>query len=83
MIEIGRVCVKTAGRDSGRFCVVIDKIDDKFVMIAGETRRKKCNIKHLEPTKHKIDIKKGAKTEEAMKELIKLGIVKEKIKGKK
>ena len=73
MIEIGRICVKTAGRDSNRYCIVIDKIDDNFVIIEGETRRRKCGIKHLEPTKKKVDIKKDASKEECIAEITKAG----------
>jgi len=43
----GRICVKTAGRDAGLKCVIVDVLDDKFVLIDGETRRRKCNILHL------------------------------------
>jgi len=71
MIEIGRVCVKTAGRDAGLKCVVID-IDKKLVLIDGQTRRRKCGIAHLEPTKDVLKIKKGASHAEvvsAFKEL--------------
>ena len=27
MIDVGRVCVKTAGRDAGRKCVVVEIVD--------------------------------------------------------
>jgi large subunit ribosomal protein L14e len=60
MIEIGRLCVKTAGRDAGLKCIIVDILDDKFVLIDGETRRRKCNILHLEPLKDVIKIKKNA-----------------------
>ncbi len=71
MLEVGRVCVKNAGRDAGCFCVVIDVLDDNFVMVTGPksltgARRKKCNIKHLEPTPHKVKIKKNASDEEVL-----------------
>lgn len=59
MIDVGRVCIKTSGRDAGMLCVIIEKIDDNFVTIDGETRRRKCNIKHLEPVDTVLDIKKG------------------------
>ena len=59
-MEIGRLCVKIAGRDAGRKCVVVDTVDDNFVLIDGDVRRRKCNIKHLEPLADTIDIKKGA-----------------------
>ncbi|MEM4337140.1 MAG: 50S ribosomal protein L14e [Candidatus Woesearchaeota archaeon] len=75
MIEIGRICLKVAGRDAAKKCVVVDIIDERNVIIDGETRRRKCNIKHLEPTKIKIPIKKGAPHAEVIKEFSKLGII--------
>ena len=60
MITIGRLCVKTAGRDAGKKCVVIDEFNKTYVLIDGETRRRKCNIAHLEPLSQVFDIKKGA-----------------------
>ena len=60
MFEIGRVCIKLAGRDAGKSCVVVDIVDDTYVMIDGQTRRRKCNVNHLEPTKKTFDISKGA-----------------------
>lgn len=60
MIDVGRVCVKIAGRDAGKKCVVVDILDENFVLIDGETRRRKCNILHLEPLEKTIDIAKGA-----------------------
>ncbi len=60
MYEIGRICVKLAGRDSGGEAVIVDILDDKYVLIDGNVRRRKCNIMHLEPSERKIAIKKGA-----------------------
>lgn len=77
MIEIGRVCIKTAGRDSGKIGVVLDIIDKTFVLIGGNTRKKRCNIAHLEPTKHLIKIKKSASNADIIKELKKLNIINE------
>lgn len=74
MFEIGRLCVKIAGRDSGNYCVIIDVIDENNVMIDGNVRRKKCNIKHLEPIDKVLKIKKGASTTEAKKAISELGI---------
>lgn len=65
-MEIGRVCVKIAGRDAGKKCIVVDLIDSTFVLVDGETRRKKCNIKHLEPTKDMVKLEKGASHEEVL-----------------
>ncbi len=66
--QIGRICVKIAGRDAGKECVIIDILDDNYVLIDGATRRRKCNISHLEPTKKILDLKKNAdhKTIEAL-----------------
>jgi len=74
MIEVGRLCVKIAGRDAGLKCVVVDILDDKFALIDGETRRRKCNVMHLEPLKETIKIKKKASHEEVKKEFDKLGL---------
>ena len=74
MIEIGRLCVKIAGRDAGLKCVIVDILDDKFVLIDGQTRRRKCNILHLEPLKDIIKINKNASHEEIKKEFEKLDL---------
>ena len=66
MVDIGRVCVKIAGRDAGKKCVVVDVLGKEMVMIDGETRRRKCNIAHIEPLDKKVDIKKGASHEEVL-----------------
>lgn len=74
MIEIGRMCVKIAGRDSGKKCVVVDILDDIYVLIDGQTRRRKCNILHIEPLKEVIKIKKGASHETVKKEFESMGM---------
>jgi large subunit ribosomal protein L14e len=70
MLEIGRVCIKIAGRDAGNTCIIVDNIDEKTVLIDGNVRRRKCNIKHLEPLKDVIKIKKGAPTSEIHKAMV-------------
>jgi large subunit ribosomal protein L14e len=60
MFNVGRLCVKIAGRDANKKCIIIEDLDNGFVTIDGETRRRKCNTKHLYPTKVVYDIKKGA-----------------------
>lgn len=74
MIEVGRICVKIAGRDAGKKCVVVDTMEGNFVLIDGETRRRKCNIAHLEPTKTVIKLSKGADHSTVSKEFEKLDI---------
>ncbi|MDI9618740.1 50S ribosomal protein L14e [Methanothermobacter sp.] len=57
-IEVGRVCVKTAGREAGEKCVILDIIDKNFVEVVGvNVKNRRCNIGHLEPTEKKIEIK--------------------------
>ena len=74
MIEIGRLCLKTSGRDAGCKCVIVDILDNKYVLIDGETRRRKCNILHLEPLKEVIKVKKGSSHENIKAEFEKLGL---------
>ena len=71
---IGRLCLKLAGRDAGRKCVVIETVDDKIVMVDGNVRRKKVNIKHLEPLTETVDIKDKASHEDVKKAFEKLGL---------
>ncbi|RLI18353.1 50S ribosomal protein L14e [Candidatus Bathyarchaeota archaeon] len=81
-IEVGRICVKIAGREAGRKCVVIDVIDKNFALITGPkqltgVKRRRVNINHIEPTTEKIDIKRGASDEEVMEALEKAGKIEE------
>lgn len=73
IFDVGRVCMKIAGRDSNKYCVVIKKIDDNYVEIDGQTRRKKCNIDHLEPIDKILKIKEGAASKEVADALTKAG----------
>jgi len=83
MLDVGRLVVKISGRDSGKIGVVVDNIDDTYVLIDGQVRRKKCNRLHLEPLNKQIEIKAKASTETVVKELEKLGIKVKKTKPKK
>jgi large subunit ribosomal protein L14e len=74
MFEIGRLIIKIAGRDAGTVGVVINKIDDNTVLIDGNMRRKKCNIKHLEPLKDILEIKKDASTADVHKLMSAAGV---------
>ncbi len=74
MIEIGRLCVKLAGRDAGKKALIIDILDDKFVLIDGETRRRRCNILHLEPLTQVVKIKKNSSHEEVAEALKEIGV---------
>ncbi len=80
VFDIGRLCVKVAGREAGKKCVVVDIIDDKFVLVTGPksltgVKRRRANVKHLEPLEKKIKIKKGASDEEVLEALKKEGLL--------
>ncbi|WP_220607949.1 50S ribosomal protein L14e [Methanobrevibacter oralis] len=56
-IEVGRVCVKTSGREAGKKCAIIEIIDENYVEVVGEAvKNRRCNIAHLEPTEDSIDV---------------------------
>ena len=83
MITVGRLCIKIAGHEASKYCVVLDVIDKNFVLVDGQVKRRKCNIQHLEPLDKIIKIKKNASHEDVVKEFKKLGIDIKEIKEKK
>ena len=73
-IEVGRVCVKLVGRETGRKCVIVDVIDKNFVLITGPKavtgiKRRRANVNHVEPLREKIKVKRGASDEEVVEVL--------------
>jgi len=73
-VEVGRICVKTAGREAGKRCVVVDIIDKNFALVTGPmgvtgVRRRRVNVGHIEPTEDKVKIKRGAADTEVEKAL--------------
>ncbi len=71
-IEVGRICVKLSGRETGRKCVIVDVIDKNFVLVSGPqkitgVRRRRTNVKHLEPTTETLEIRKGATDDDVAK----------------
>ena len=80
VIDVGRVVVKVLGREAGRKAVVVDIVDENYVVITGPksltgVRRRRVNINHIEPTDKKIEIKKGASDEEVLKAIEAAGFV--------
>jgi len=68
-IEVGRICVKQAGRENGKKCVVIDVMDKSFVLVTGPkkvtgVKRRRVNINHLMPLQEKVEVKRGASDDE-------------------
>ena len=81
-MEVGRICVKLAGREAGRRCVIVDVVDKNFVLITGPrkvsgVKRRRVNANHLELTQTKIDIKRGATDEEVTEALTAAGKLEE------
>jgi len=79
-LEVGRVCIKTAGRENGRYCTVVKKMDNAFVMISGpklltDVKRRRCNINQLQPLPHILEIKEDASDEEVIAAFEKSGLV--------
>lgn len=80
LISVGRICVKTKGRDAGRRCVVVSIIDDNFVLVTGPkkltgVRRRKVNIKHLFPLPKYIRLPKDASDEVVLSALEKNNLI--------
>ncbi len=72
LVEIGRICVKTHGREAGKKCVVVERVDKNFVLVTGPQevtgiRRRRSNVDHLNPTTKKVDIKAGAEDSDIVK----------------
>lgn len=81
-MEIGRICIKTLGREAGKKCVIVDLVDKSFVLITGPKavtgiKRRRANINHLEISQEKIDINRGASDEEVTEALKKAGKLEE------
>ena len=77
-VEVGRICVKTFGREAGSKCIIVDLMDDNFVVITGPrevngVKRRRANVKHIEITNDKVNIKKGSNDDEVKKALEKAG----------
>jgi len=66
MITPGIVCYKISGRDAGKKVVVIS-VKENFAEVVGLRKKRKVNLKHLEPTKEKMDPK--LKEEDILKKL--------------
>lgn len=68
VLDVGRVCVKIAGREAGSRCVVVGVVDKTHVLISGPNiKRRRCNVRHLEPLPKKLEIAEGASDEDVRK----------------
>lgn len=73
MIDVGRLCMKIAGRDAGKIGVVVDVIDSNTVLLDGDLRRRKVSKAHIEPLGKTIGLEKNASHEIVVAELKKAG----------
>lgn len=84
-LEVGRVCMKIAGREAGKYCVIIkpagkSKEDKSFVFVTGPRlltgiKRRRANIDHLQPTDYKLELKEDAPDEEIIEAFEKAGLI--------
>ena len=73
-LTIGRICVKTAGRDAGKIAVVLSTQNKNRVLVDGQVRRKNCNILHLEPTAKTVVLEENASHETVVAALKTIGL---------
>lgn len=80
--DIGRICIKTTGREANKKCVVVEIIDKSFALITGPkalsgVKRRRANINHLKPLEEKLAISRGASDEEIVSLIQKEGLTNE------
>ena len=81
-MSVGQVCVKIAGRDAGKTCVVVQYLDPPYVLVDGETRRRKCNLAHLYFLPQHLSLRDNAASADVVQALSHAGFpVSEKKKG--
>ncbi len=73
-VDIGRVCVKTMGREKGKRCIIVDIIDRSFVLVTGPkpvtgVKRRRANVEHLELLDEMVKIPRRASDEEVAEAL--------------
>jgi large subunit ribosomal protein L14e len=73
-VEVGRLCVKTTGREADKKCVIVDVVDKNFVLVTGPksasgVKRRRVNVNHLILTEEIVKIKRGATDEEVTQAL--------------
>jgi len=79
-MEVGRVCMKLAGREAGKYCVVVKKMNEAFVEVTGPkiltgVKRRRANIEHLEALEYVLQINDSASDEDVVAALEKAGLM--------
>lgn len=76
LMDVGRLCRVTRGREALEPCVIVDKVDDNTTLIAGpNVKSRKISINHLEPYPLVVKVSKGASQDKVVKALEKEGLV--------
>ena len=66
-MDIGRVCLKTKGREQGERCVVLEVLDRNFVIIVGpNVKRRRVNMNHIRPLDEAVTLQRNASDEDAI-----------------
>lgn len=77
--QVGRIVVKTAGREALQKAVIVNIIDHNFVLITGagvsKVKRRRANVKHLIPQDKVLDIPVDASDEQVKEALEKEGLI--------
>ncbi|MBI4894502.1 MAG: 50S ribosomal protein L14e [Candidatus Aenigmarchaeota archaeon] len=80
-LQVGRVCMKVAGRESGGYCVFLKSEGPSFGLVTGPkiltgVKRRKSNVSHLEPTQYMVDVSENSTDEQVIAALDKAGLTK-------
>ena len=80
--DVGRICVKKAGREAGKKCVIVDVIDKSFVLVTGpkalsEVKRRRVNVRHLEMLEGMLKIARGDDDDKVMAAIEAEGVAEE------
>ena len=70
-LDVGRICIKKMGREARRKCVIVDIVDKSFVVVTGPKilsgiKRRRVNIRHIEPMNDKLQIARRASDEDVL-----------------
>jgi len=71
--------MKIAGREAGKYCVVVKKMNEAFVEVTGPkiltgVKRRRANVEHLEPLEYVLQIADSASDEDVVAALEKAGL---------
>ena len=71
VLDVGRICIKKMGREACGKCVIVDIVDKSFVVVTGPKilsgiKRRRVNIRHIEPMNCKLQIARRASDEDVL-----------------